>query len=160
MVTVPDRRRTAALALVSVLVVTGAMLVPVLSSHIAAARTDRVAVSATGASVIDDGDRFVVSLRIDNPTPAPIVVRESSSRSGVAVFAGDDRLGLSRGIAVSGARVPADGSATMTMTFDVAEAYRPATRETVAGAEVRGSLPVEIAGFETALNVRAAVGAD
>ena len=138
---------------------TGALLVPLLSSHVAVARTDRIAVSATDATVLDGGDSVRLDLRVDNPTPAPVTVPERASGSGLVLFVDGDRFSRSRGLEIGGVRVPAGGSATLTLTVSVADAHRPATRANVAGAELSGSLPIEVTGYEAAVDVETTVGA-
>lgn len=159
MVTVPDRRRSAVVLLVAVTAVTTAMLVPVLSSHLAVARTDQVSTTAPDATVPSDGERVRVTLRVENPTTAAVVVRERPSESGLALFDGDERTTRSRGIAVSGARVPPGGTSRLTLTLAVAADHQPLTRDAVRGTTLSGSLPVEIAGYETEIDVEATVGA-
>ncbi|UIO99074.1 hypothetical protein Hbl1158_11085 [Halobaculum sp. CBA1158] len=164
MVRFPDRRRTAVAVLVAVAVATGTLLVPVLSSHIAVARSDRIGVAAPDASVLDGGDRVEVTLRVDNPTPRAVRVPEQPSASGIVLFADGegnpgDRITDSRGVEISGATVPAGGTATLTLTLDVVGEYRPIDRESVLGNDLGGSLPIEIAGFETTVGLNATVGA-
>ncbi|MFC7096290.1 hypothetical protein [Halobaculum marinum] len=160
MVEFPDRRRSTVALLLAVAIVATAMLVPVLSGHLAVANTSRVAVTATDATVLDDGARVEVTVRVDNPTTAAVVVRQHPSESGLALFDGDTRVTESRGVAVSGARVPPGGSADLTLTLDAAGDHHPLTSDDVASARLAGSLPIEVVGYRTEVDVGTTVGAD
>ncbi|WP_277555574.1 hypothetical protein [Halobaculum limi] len=156
---VPGRRRTAVVLFVAITAVASAMLVPVLSGHLAVARTDRIDATATDATVLEDGDRVQVTLRLDNPTTAAVTVPERPSEAGLALFDGEARITDPRGVDVGGARLPAGESATLTVTMAVTDDHSPVTRDRIVGTDLTGSLTIEVVGYETQIDVDAAVRA-
>ncbi|MFC7097786.1 hypothetical protein [Halobaculum marinum] len=156
---VPLADRRTSLVVVGVLaVVSVAVAAPVVSSHVAANHLDRVTVTSQSVSATDDGSELRATLRLTNPTPAAITVPDRGGIASVRASNDDTTLTRLRGVSVDGATVPAGGSASITLGFDVREDHRERVATDLGSVTLTGTVPADVGGRSTALSVDSTAG--
>jgi LEA14-like dessication related protein len=155
-----NRRHVALALLAGVTVLTAVAVVPVAGDYYAGGNVHEVTASVVDASVADDGQQFVVTVRIHNPTPRALTVPEKVAYSDLRVYAGDTYVNEPRMTEIDSARIPAGGSDTARFTFETRPAHVDGIADRLDGATIRGQLPFVLDGNELEADVTLTVGGD
>lgn len=141
-----------AILLVTV-VVLALLLASIYPAHVAVSTLPRVDVTVADSSVADDGAAVVVRVRLDNPTPEPLVVSSRSAYGGIILTSGEQVLNIVSSTRVSGTTVAAGDADVVILHLPIREKYRDLVAGERASLVVSGTIEASVAGKEVDLDL-------
>ncbi len=148
-------RLIALISLVAVAVVTVAVFGLLFPAYAASTQIDAgaVEVSFEDAGVVNGGEVVVVDLEVSNPTGSEIRIESRPAYGYLQLQSGDERMSDLTSTEVQGATIPAQGSETVTIRFQIREQFRDDIETRLNDAVVTGRLPADIGGKDVRIGL-------